>query len=527
MKFSALALLFPLAANACPANTEPYYYPYELVRPPNFWIEGVVPILHGNTIQGYETPIAVFQTMIVDQLMWECVAAYDDEAVSVIDFERPPFVGPENHHDSEARALCMVHAINKVLDGGLVPDAAPMWVDYVDSLCLDSTVPSDDDALAAVQDDGMDTPYAIGHNIGRYFLDKMRNSGWNFDGSLNKFGEECTGVCPIYGDNGPKPYVPVVSPFEVKKPKKKKHRKRYQPLIEDNEKGFVFAQAHVTPHIGYNVELEIVREPIFCANEFSDAVVRGLDDPKYDYKEEAEEAIEQVRLTGESDVRKIAVEFFDNKINLAGGLIMRLRSDFLLSLEEQLMYHVGYTTIEHDSVVLAWREKVEHDLIRPTTVVQRMGDKTINSYRGPFMGTGDMSARDWHPYIRTMPHAEYPSGSACLCTAVAEYVDAYMADQHGNNTYPTIWEFAAGSSETEPGVVPAKALTLSFATMTELRDMCGKSRLWGGMHFTKSVQDSYQLCKGLGAKAYNDWARQLLPNNDLDSLFDDAEKFAK
>eukprot|EP00957_Ditylum_brightwellii_P106100 8093240-Ditylum_brightwellii.AAC.1 len=83
MKVSAFALLLPLVARACPVDdSDPYYYPDELVRPPNFWIEGVVPVLHGNTIQGYETPIAVFQTMILDQVMWDCVAAYDDEAVS-------------------------------------------------------------------------------------------------------------------------------------------------------------------------------------------------------------------------------------------------------------------------------------------------------------------------------------------------------------------------------------------------------------------------------------------------------------
>ena len=26
-----------------------------------------------------------------------------------------------------------------------------------------------------------------------------------------------------------------------------------------------------------------------------------------------------------------------------------------------------------------------------------------------------MNAEDFEPYIRTMPHAEYPSGSSCVC----------------------------------------------------------------------------------------------------------------
>eukprot|EP00798_Chlamydomonas_sp_ICE-L_P005035 gene5035-34822_t len=116
------------ARPASQANSRSCYdYPNNMVRPPKFWIEAVVPVLHGNTIQGYETPIAVYSTMILDQVMWNCVAAYDDNALSCIDFQRPKYVGPSAHHDSEARALCMVHAINKVLDGGLVPDAAPLW----------------------------------------------------------------------------------------------------------------------------------------------------------------------------------------------------------------------------------------------------------------------------------------------------------------------------------------------------------------------------------------------------------------
>lgn len=66
----------------------------------------------------------------------------------------------------------------------------------------------------------------------------------------------------------------------------------------------------------------------------------------------------------------LIVQFMDNKINLAGGMIMRLRATYNLSLEAQVYYHYGYTSSEHDAVLLAWKEKVAHNLVRPTTTVQ-------------------------------------------------------------------------------------------------------------------------------------------------------------
>lgn len=491
-----------------------YVYPANLVRPPKVWIEFVVPVLHGNKIQGYETPIAVYQTMRIDQVMWNCVAAFDDNALNVLTFERPLYVGDSDRYDSESRALCMLHAVNKLLAGGLVPDAVDLFQEKMEEVGLDTRVPGNRKAIKRVEQ-GKNTPKAIGHYLAAEILAVMKQDGWNFNGRKNPDGKRCTANCIIYGDTGATGYAPVNNPFTAPE-----FPTRWQPLLEHNGRGFVVAQGHVTPHIG-NVPLQIMQPPLFSA---ADIASRVLANPNYDLEVEAAEAIEAVRLTGDSDFRKTVVEFFDNKISLAGGLIFRLRETFSMSLEQQLMYHVGYTTVEHDSVVLAWKEKINHDLIRPTTVVQSKGNQRINSYKGPGKGSGTLKAANWQPYIRTMPHAEYPSGSGCICTVVADYVDAFVSDQFGQPTFATTWDFAAGSSKIEPGMTPASAMTLHFNNMTELRDMCGESRLWGGMHFRASVPDSYQLCGNIGAKAYSGYSRKLVPGN-LSSLFDDAEPY--
>lgn len=489
-----------------------YVYPDTLYRPPRIWYEFIAAELHADKIQGYETPIAVYQTMRVDHVMWNCVAAFDDKAVSTINFKRPKIVGHKSAHNSEARALCMVHAVNKLISDGLIPDAAPQFQEKMARAGLDPSYPSDRQARKIVKR-GDRTPRAIGHYLAAQMLKVMRKDGLNFDGALNSKGEPCTANCLPYGDNGAMAYAPVNNPFTPPE-----DPTRWQPLLEHNNKGFVVAQGHVTPHIGA-APLEVFRTPIFSKAEIA---ARTLDNPNYDLEAEAQAAIEEVALTGESDFRKIAVEFFDNKINLAGGLIYRLRETYNLSLEAQLMYHIGYSSAEYDSVVLAWREKIKHDLIRPTTVVQAKGDETIISYKGPLQGTGELAAQDWHPYIRTMPHAEFPSGSGCICGVVAEYVDAFVQDQYGQETLATNWTFPAGSSKIEPGVTPASPVHMSFSSMTELRNMCGDSRLWGGMHFKASVPAAYELCEGIGTKAYTHYSRELLPA-PLESLFGDAE----
>ena len=92
----------------------------------------------------------------------------------------------------------------------------------------------------------------------------------------------------------------------------------------------------------------------------------------------------------------------------------------------------SYTSAEHDATVVAWKEKVRHDLVRPTTFIQRTKESdTINTWGGPYAGTQQIRGKDFQPYKRVMPHSEYPSGSACLCEAIQEFTDAYFVRTEG------------------------------------------------------------------------------------------------
>lgn len=248
------------------------------------------------------------------------------------------------------------------------------------------------------------------------------------------------------------------------------------------------------PHIGY------VAKPVILTRGALNK--KELDDPNYDYVTEAATVINHVaNLT---DYKKAMIKFMDNKINIAGGMIMRLRGKYRLSLEAQVFYHYGYTSSEHDAVLLAWKEKIRHNRVRPTSVVQALGGQEITSFAGTH------KAKDWVPFIRVMPHAEYPSGSGCICIAVAQFIDTFLSDQYGDTSMKTTWEF----EDIQP---------VTFGEMMDLANVCGESRLWGGMHFAASVPDSFALCDGVGVLGYTELMKPLLGKGTYTELMDDTK----
>lgn len=56
----------------------------------------------------------------------------------------------------------------------------------------------------------------------------------------------------------------------------------------------------------------------------------------------------------------------------------------------------------------------------------KLGDELVEAYAGPGQGVQVMKASEWEPFIRTMPHSEYPSGSACICEVSDRHVSVGM-----------------------------------------------------------------------------------------------------
>lgn len=488
----------------------------------------------------YETPMAVRFTHLIDMLDWNCAASYSADWKDAIDRGEPLVRTPGtvqvadadgavsalNIHSSDARLLCMVHGwATVVLDW--VPEAYPSLSGVQYSLGYRGIVPGynstvdeafdlatgdpDRAALGTLAEGSCYSPRTMGAIIGRQLTEYAKRDGWNMYGELSNDGTPCTANCRRYAD--PTGYYSV---YRWGANGDQKHR--WRPLLENDGRGYETRQQHVAPHIGFTASRRLLTD--------EDYLGRSVPDPEYDYDTEARLVTDRLRATAGNDMTKVTIEFFNDKIQVAFAVIASVASHGA-SFEQILNYVVGLTASEYDATLLAWREKVHHDLIRPTTWIQEeMGEEDFDTYAGPYQGSQNIKGKNFESYVRVMPHSEYVSGSGCICTAMAQFTDAWMEATDGQLAPPGMAPFTftsgnsipipvandnppgapgareppfvQGSSKSEPGVTPASDITLMYPTMTALRDACGQTRLDGGMHFTDSVARSYELCDGIG-----------------------------
>lgn len=115
------------------------------------------------------------------------------------------------------------------------------------------------------------------------------------------------------------------------------------------------------------------------------------------------------------------------------------------------MYKIGSKTTEYDSILQVWREKVRHDLVHPTTVIQKWGSDDLFTYNGDRTSAGPstIKARDFQVFQRVMAHSEYPSATACLCESLVEFTERFFeggrVPQGNTTTAPYPWAAKAGS----------------------------------------------------------------------------------
>ena len=62
---------------------------------------------------------------------------------------------------------------------------------------------------------------------------------------------------------------------------------------------------------------------------------------------------------------------------------------------------------------------------------------------------------------------------------------------------------AKGASKIEPGLVPAKATTLTFKSFTDAANSAGLSRRYGGIHFEQGDMNGRTLGAQVGTQVWN------------------------
>jgi hypothetical protein len=124
----------------------------------------------------------------------------------------------------------------------------------------------------------------------------------------------------------------------------------------------------------------------------------------------------------------------------------------------------------------------------------------VNAYAGPYQGTRLISGSDWNSFMRTMPHSEFPSGTTCVCVAFAEVMERFRKTPGQVNMR---WNFPPGSSSREPGTVAANWIVKQWGSTEDFIRECSYSRVNAGVHFNVSVAATIELCRGVGAQAFD------------------------
>jgi hypothetical protein len=156
-----------------------------------------------------------------------------------------------------------------------------------------------------------------------------------------------------------------------------------------------------------------------------------------------------------------------------------------------------------DAGIAAWDMKRYFDSARPATAIPyyKKG-KEIYAWGGPGKGTVKMMGESWRPYqpanVVTPAFPEFISGHSTFSAASAEVLRRFTgSDRFGGSA-----TIRAGSSVIEPGVVPARDITLSWRTFSDAADEAGLSRRYGGIHFAHGDLQGRLIGRLIGAQAW-------------------------
>lgn len=399
--------------------------------------------------------------VLVSLAMVDAAAPYHETAVGM--YTRLPR-RPESERSDRNINTSMLHAAFQTLIG-LLPDREPVWREMLLDFGLNPDDASTDTSSAA----------GIGNVAGAGAL-----AGRLYDG-MNQTGDyqDTTG------------YVPVNSAFALRDPS------RWQPGLRLQGTGVYSVQHFVTPQLANTEPVaefnpRSLRVPIPSASNV---------DNWQDYKEQADAVLEvSANLT---DEQKLMAELFDNKIVSLGLSYIHLGRELNLSPADMARGYFVKVAAALDSSIVIWQEKARYDAVRPFSAIRHIyGDDPVRAWAGPGAGAAEIPASAWQSYLPEADHPEYPSGSTCGCYATAQAVRRFTGSDELN------WSvsYPAGASRIEPGLTPARDLTLHFATWTDFAENCGQARVWAGVHFPAAVEASAAICSRFGDYAYDYYA---------------------
>jgi hypothetical protein len=151
------------------------------------------------------------------------------------------------------------------------------------------------------------------------------------------------------------------------------------------------------------------------------------------------------------------------------------------SMAEDAQLLAELNVAEADAAIAAWNSKYTYNAWRPITAIQN-----ANEIGNP----GITQNPTWTPLITTPPFPEYVAGHPTFSAAAAQVLDSFFGSNYA-------------FSYTDPSLGRTPGVTRSFTSFDEAAQEAGMSRIYGGIHFSFSIDAGFTLGQQVG-----DWALQ-------------------
>ena len=136
-----------------------------------------------------------------------------------------------------------------------------------------------------------------------------------------------------------------------------------------------------------------------------------------------------------------------------------------------------------DATIAVFKIKYTNNDWRPVTAIRNAA-----SAGNPAV-TADL---DWEPLLITPPHPEYPSGHAIVTGAAAQVLREFFGSDQVKFSY----------------VAPHGLGTMrSYASFSQIEKEMEDARVWAGIHFRSTDEDSTELGRKIGAHAVANYLR--------------------
>jgi vanadium-dependent haloperoxidase-like protein/uncharacterized protein DUF6851 len=438
-----------------------------------------------------DAPLVLRVTTIITNAWFDAIAPYHPTAVGVASK-----LGrrPASEATQANKNIAILYASYRVLNS-LLPEHRDDWR----QMLIDAGLDPDDDRR------DLSSPVGIGNRAGLAVVAAREHDGMNQLGDEGGRGFNRAPYADYLG------YQPVNTAHELRDPS------RWQPLVVSDGSGVFRVQQFVTPQMRATRPYSYDDPDRFRVAPPAASMLRGRDG-RAAYRAQADDVL--AASAALDDRQKMIAELFDNKISSLGFSALFASQSHAMSLDEFVHYDFLTNVAAFDTAIAVWNEKHRYDAVRPISAIRHIyGDRPVRAWGGPGRGTTDLPASQWTSYTQTADHPEYPSGSASFCAAHAQASRRFL----GTDTLGWTVPVPQGSSRIEPGITPARDITLGWETWTDFARDCGLSRLWGGVHFRPAIDAGDQLGRRIGNVAHSFVRRHITPADNAEPTSTSSE----